>query len=503
MPEQRIERACVVALFAYLVWLPMPFASVIDAAQPALIIPPLVICAAAAFLRSRAEGVSRPTAPYRIWTAGAIAFALVAALQLVELPGSLLRLLSPESYAIWSRASRVAALMLDAQPGDSYPISVNPGATWLHLFRFLAFFATFQAAALLIRTHTRRIALAAVLGGTALFEVLYGVREAALRRYAIWGWPNSKIFNRVTGTFVNPNHFAHYAAIILPMAAFLAALAWREAAPSGTPLRRRFVRLLERKLLLFGAGTGVALACIVAILVAQSRGALLSLAAGAAASGALLLRPSRHRRHSHAVALAKLGLGIAAGLLLIGSMVMFLGTERTVARFKPSASEQTNLVGRRSEISAAVAIWRRFPALGSGLGTFVDVVSQVQSEDLDVIYNHAHNDYAEVGATTGVVGFTIVLASVVLGFIALVRLSFDRGARWQRRAFIVAALTSILVALVHAMIDFNFYIPANFATLAAIAGAAVATRSSRGAEIDFESSDWRLAIQPDALRPEP
>src|SRR5205085_930745 len=359
-------------------------------------------------------------------------------------------------------------------------------ATWLHLFRFLACFATFQCAALLIRTHRRRVSFAAVLAATALFEVLYGVREAALRRYAIWGWKNSKIYDRVTGTYVNPNHFAHYMAIVLPLAVFLAALAWREAAAAETPLRRRIVRLLERKLILFTAGAGIAIACIAGILVAQSRGALLSLAIGASAAGALSLRPKRHRRHSHAFALAKLALGIAAGLLLIAGLVAFLGTERTVARFKPLPSEQTNLVGRRSEIGAAVAIWRRFPILGSGFGTFVDVVPRVQSADLEVIYNHAHDDYAEIAATTGVAGFAIAIVSIVAGFLALVRLSTDRGARWRRRAFVVAGLTSIVIALVHALIDFNFYIPANAATLAAIAGAAAATRPARGAEIDFE-----------------
>src|SRR5205085_10457383 len=107
MPKMWLERACVVALLAYLVWLPMPFASVVDAAQPALMIPPFAICALAALLRSRADGVARPTAPYRIWTAGAIAFALLVSFQLVELPDALLRWLSPESFAIWSRAAHV------------------------------------------------------------------------------------------------------------------------------------------------------------------------------------------------------------------------------------------------------------------------------------------------------------------------------------------------------------------------------------------------------------
>ena len=54
-----------------------------------------------------------------------------------------------------------------------------------------------------------------------------------MERYAIWGWVNRLIFNRVTGTFVNPNHFAHYVAIVLPLALFLAAVAWHRRRRKG------------------------------------------------------------------------------------------------------------------------------------------------------------------------------------------------------------------------------------------------------------------------------
>jgi putative inorganic carbon (HCO3(-)) transporter len=502
MQSRLAERACVLALLAYLVWLPMPFGSVVDAAQPPLILAPLIICAAAALLRSRATNVARPTAPYRIWTTGAVVFALIAAFQLVELPDGLLRVLSPESFAIWSAASRVSALLLQSAPPAEHPITVDPAATWLQLFRFLAYVATFQASAILIRNHLRRIALAATLGATALFEVLYGVREAALQRYAIWGWKNTKIYNRVTGTFVNPNHFAHYAAIVLPIGVYLAALAWREAAPSGVPVRRRLARLVEKRFLMFAGGATVSLACIVAILVAQSRGALLAIAAGFAAAGALSLRPSHHRRHSRGVAFAKFALAFAATALVVGGLIALLGTERTVARFKPTETEQTNFVGRRDEIAAAVAVWKRFPLFGSGLGTFEHVVTLVQSKDLHVTYNHAHDDYAEIAATTGLAGFSVAIVAIVLGYVALVRLSRARSMSSRRRGFLIAALCSILVALVHALIDFNFFIPANPATLAAIAGAAVATRSVRDAESGSASSDSRVAAPPGALPPE-
>jgi O-antigen ligase len=126
----------------------------------------------------------------------------------------------------------------------------------------------------------------------------------------------------------------------------------------------------------------------------------------------------------------------------------------------------------------------------------------VQSQDLGVIYNHAHDDYAEIAATTGASGFAIAIPTVVLGFLSLFRLSRERGASWRRRAFMTAALTSILVALIHALIDFNFYIPANPTTLAAIAGAAVATRSGRGGERGSASSDSPDEASLDGALPE-
>jgi O-antigen ligase len=134
--------------------------------------------------------------------------------------------------------------------------------------------------------------------------------------------------------------------------------------------------------------------------------------------------------------------------------------------------------GRRDTIAAAVRLWQRFPLLGSGHGTFASVVSLEQREDVTRLYNHAHDDYAEIAATAGTVGIVIALAVLLGGWVALVRSTFGAEAReltWMRRAFQAAALASITIAMVHALFDFNFFIPANPSTLAAIAGAAVAS----------------------------
>jgi O-antigen ligase len=451
------EVVCAALLLAYLIWVPLPFGSNVDAAFVPLVVPPLALCAAAALLRLRDGASLRFNRAYRTWSIAALVVLIVVAIQLVPMPPAMASVVSPESHAIWSAADRVAG----AAEG-SHPISINPATTRYELFRLIALFAAFQAAALTIYTYGRRLAFAGALCAAGVFEAVYAVREAATQHYEIWGWTNQLIFNRPSGTFVNPNHFAHYAALVLPFAIYLGAIAWRNAA-KGRPLvfGRHVAALLERQFLLFATATGAALACIAAILLSQSRGALLSVVVGMA----LMLAAVTPRR-----AVKPLLLGIMFFVLLIAGLAAYLGAQRTVARFESSEAEVSTLGGRRTGIEAALRVWRAFPLFGSGAGTFADVVSIGQDSDVAKLYRHAHDDYAEAAATTGIFGVLFIAA-----FFAGIVQAFRRDSpSWRARAFTVAALTSIAIAGVHALFDFNFYIPANAATLAAIAGAAVA-----------------------------
>src|ERR1043165_6220873 len=289
------ELVCRGMLLVWLCWLPLPFGSVTERAQLPLVVGALVICALAALARTWGSLAPLGMTPaFRFWVAGGVLFVIVVAVQLVPLPNALLGVVSPQSLRIWSDAECVAALAGLGAPAAAHPISVDPELTAAHLFRVVAYLAAFLAAALLLRRHRQRAALAYVLGAAAVFEAAYGIREAALQRYSIWGWANKVIFNRVTGTFVNPNHFAHYAAIVMPLGVYIAAQAWHDAAPSGAPRRRRLVRLFEKQLIRFGCGVVIAFACLIAILVAQSRGALIAAVAGFAITGAA----SGGRRHA-------------------------------------------------------------------------------------------------------------------------------------------------------------------------------------------------------------
>lgn len=458
------EIVCFIFLLAYLAWVPLPFGSASDGAQTPLILPALVICTAAAVVASRRRPLhfSRTA---RLWAAGGVLFTALLAFQLVPLPMPVLRALSPESARTWGAAARVASLA-GVRAASMHPISVDPAETTLMLFRVAAYVATLVAAMLVVRTRRRRVVLAVLLASMAIFEALYAVREAALQRYAIWGWKNTLIFNRSTGTFVNPNHFAHYAAIILPLAVFLCALAWHTAAPPGVPRGRRLVMLVEKRIVLFTFGVAASAASVAAILLAQSRGAILATAVGFSAVGAI----ASGRRH----AMTRMVLIAVTVLGVFGGVFFFLSRES-----KHLAEVNTAMVeGRRASLISAFRMWVAFPLFGSGGGTFQTVAPSVQDrgED-DVLQNHAHNDYAEVLATTGAIGFLLAFVPLLAGMAALARAVFGKHSpltSWRRRAFCCAALTSVAIAMAHALVDFNFYIPANPVTLAAIAGAAAA-----------------------------
>jgi O-antigen ligase len=476
------ENVLTCVFLAWLLWLPLPYGSIIDAARIPLIAIPLALCALAAILRvvrlAGRDFAPVNTGAWRIWTGGLAVFAAVVALQLIPFPASFLSAVSPESLTIWQGGDRIAALLRDAAPAArAHPVTVDPGTTWRELFRIVALLATFETSALLIRHHRRRVMLAVVLVIGAAFETLYGVRQAALGTYAIWGWQNHLIFNRVTGTYVNPNHFSHYLAIILPMALFFIAWAWHNSAP-GAPLLRRAMRMFERRMLPFAFGAIGAVGCLAGMLVGGSRGALLAAFAGCATVAVVAMARSRRLRASRRRRIAMAFGGTFAFLGVLGILVVYLGRERTIARFVPTEAESATLVGRTVGIGTAVGIWRLFPILGSGAGTFAEVGSMVQLEDLGKLYSHAHNDYLEILATTGVLGFVVVLVALFAGWWALARTTFGPrvNASFRRRAFQAAALASVTIAMVHALFDFNFFIPANPATLAAIAGAAVALR---------------------------
>ena len=79
---------------------------------------------------------------------------------------------------------------------------------------------------------------------------------------------------------------------------------------------------------------------------------------------------------------------------------------------------------------------------------------------LDGYWNHAHNDYLEIFAEQGVIGFALLAATVLFAlFTALQTLRKRRSSLATGISF--ASLMGIIALLIHSAVDFNLQILAN------------------------------------------
>jgi O-antigen ligase len=234
------------------------------------------------------------------------------------------------------------------------------------------------------------------------------------------------------GPYVNRNHFAGFAELIIPVALVPLVLG---------KVRREHLFLAA----LF------ALLPIVALLLSASRGGIVSFAVQMLILFSLLLIRRVRSRHM-----------IAGGLVVLCAMmaVSWIGVQQVLERF--SGMQTTDVTGSK-RAAMREDTWRIFldhPLLGTGLGTLEIVFPPYDSLYDGRVVNHAHNDYVEALAETGVVGG--LCCAWFLGVILLHSLS---GLTEPRSSFGLVMNLSGLIAcsgmLVHSLVDFNLHIPAN------------------------------------------
>ena len=234
------------------------------------------------------------------------------------------------------------------------------------------------------------------------------------------------------GPFVNRNHFAGFVELVLPM--------------SLVPLLLGRVR--RDRLVIVGI---LAVIPLSALLLAASRGGIISLGAELAF---LLLAVALRRaggRHLYAGGLV---------LLVAFATVSWLGVNQILARF---SSLQTLEVTESKRASMRLGAWNLFldhPVLGTGLGTLQQVYPPYETLYDGKIVNHAHNDYLEALAETGVVGG--LCCAWFLGILVVCAL---RSLKTEGNSFAntlrLCGWTACCGLLVHSLVDFNLHIPSN------------------------------------------
>src|SRR2546422_1400541 len=234
------------------------------------------------------------------------------------------------------------------------------------------------------------------------------------------------------GPYVNRNHFADLVELVIP--AGLVPLALGRVRRERWPIAGLFT-----------------LIPIGALFLSASRGGIVSFLWELALLAMLLLL--RRSGAKHALA----GGGI---LLLALALVSWLGVRQGLQRFASLPPLEGNHAKR---ISMARDTWRIFldyPVAGTGLGTLQSVDPKYETLYDGKIVNHAHNDYLEALAETGLLGGACCASFLVL----LIWRGLKRVLNPENTfagALQTAGLIGCLGFLAHSVLDFNLHIPSN------------------------------------------
>jgi len=364
------------------------------------------------------------------------------------------RVASPEHWRLERQAAELAGAV--APPARGH-LSLAPSRSRTAALTFASLAACLAAAALIGRRRGERRWLAGAVLAAALFETVYGAWRWLSGTTTIWGVETPLGAERLRGTFVNPNNFAAYLEISLPIAFAVGWWCWRRA---------RDERSAERRLLLVAPPAIVWLTLFAALAFSGSRAGLVAAVCGVLLQGLLLARSRRRLRVAP--------IGLVAALTGLG-VVGVVGLQQGLGRLLSTSAYEVTLGARAEAYRAAVQLWVQFPWTGAGLGSFGEAFPMVQPADLPLTWLEAHNDPLELLVTGGVVAAIVGAVGLVALLSRLGRVLLA-GNRSEERAAALAALGAVTSLAIHECFDFGLTIPAGGFTLAVVCGAAAAGR---------------------------
>jgi len=195
----------------------------------------------------------------------------------------------------------------------------------------------------------------------------------------------------------------------------------------------------------------LALGPIVALFLSASRGGILSFVVEVVILFVFLFLLRVHSKYM-----------LVGGVLLLTATlaVSWIGVQQVLQRFTDQKELEVSLGKRASMRRDTLRIFLDHPLSGTGLGTIQLVFPPYESNYDAKIVNHAHNDYLEALAETGVAG-----GLCCLWFVAVLFMESLRGLKESGSSFLgalnLAGLVGCCGILVHSLVDFNLHIPAN------------------------------------------
>ncbi len=366
--------------------------------------------------------------PRTAWVACGLVV-IVPIIQLVPMPQALWIQLPGHQTAVavagFIGSDRAEALTLDSN------------ATWRALLSLVVPAAMFLSVIRL--SAPNRVRLLQVLVALALGSVVLGILQIASGSQQLYLFDDA-VKGLPSGVFGNRNHHASFLVV-----AAIASMALAHLAPKTETVARFTCWGLAA---LFAAG----------VFATASRAGMALLALSA-----LLLMAMMFRRH--------LGWKTMSVLAAVTACLAILVLKNDVVRTALSRFDMLADAGRYSIWQEALVAAQAYFPFGAGVGTFVNSYQAIEQLDLvgRTFVNRAHNDLLEILIESGLLGFGVVLALLVL-FAIRAWAILTRRDREPYGTLGRAALLAILVLVLHSLGDYPLRSFAGMAVCAMFAG---------------------------------
>lgn len=388
---------------------------------------------------------------------------VVAGLGIAWLVDCAARRTSPISTWVWTPylALFLLAIGLSVTQASDRHASLNEIVKWVELV------VVYLAATSFIRTRRQLEAVIVLL-------VLAGISQAALGYYqfAFSSGPQAfiehRLFLRAYGSFDQPNPFAGYLNMVLPLATAMALYS------SGGAKRTLYAL--------------AALFLLGAILASQSRGALLAVAGALVVLLALAL-PRFRPIVWLAILLALVAAWLATfGLIPTGPFDRILSAVGlSGVSFGTVTTANFSAVERAAHWLAGVRMFAAHPLLGVGIGNYGAAYPAYHPRGWYASLQHAHDYYINIAAEAGIVGLAayLLVAGTALWYsCAAVRWASDP----LRRAAVLGVLGVLVAISLHNLFDV-LYVHG----MVALLGVLMALVSTSFSDRSVDGSEWTTA----------
>lgn len=310
-----------------------------------------------------------------------------------------------------------------------------------------------------VRTRSQLRQLVYLIVFVAAFLSIFGlIKRFGNNTFPWWDYffmkRNSTI---VSATYVNPNHFAGYMEMTIPLILGLFLTGFRGI---------KFFLMIVLATLFFAA-----------LILSLSRGGWFGAFTGLFVMSAALLFNQYFQSK-------KLVLTLVCGFFVVAFIV--LSSTPVVKEIKTLEPKRKIpvLKDRVTVWGGIVEMIKDHPLLGTGPGTFATVFTRYQPPGMLMRYTEGHNDYLHFISETGLALVPVMVWMIIALFVKGFK-KFNNSSRLVRGTTL-GAMSGVTAILIHSIFDFNLHIPANailFTVLAAIVVSPIPATDHRGQEV--------------------